>query len=88
MVISLLQKIRLFYLLHAGDIPGCEGSDDGSRLISFSFSSCLFSVGVKDTFSCLGGSTSSSFSEVLMLEGDIPAKEIKGKVRSTIQKEV
>ena len=48
----------------------------------------MFSEGVKDTFSCLGGSTSSSFSEVLMLEGDIPAKEIKGKVRSTIQKEV
>lgn len=77
-------QIVLFYLLRAGDIPGCEGSGDGSRLISFSLSLCLLSVGVKDTSSCLGGSTSSSFSEVVTLEGDIPAKEIKGK-RSTVQ---
>lgn len=78
----------LFHLLHAGDIPSCEESGDGNKLISFSLSLFLFSVGVKDMFSCLGGSTSSSFSELVILEGDIPAKENKGKVKSSRENKV
>ena len=83
MVISMLEQIQnlLLYLLPAGDTPTCEESGDGNRLISFSLSLFLFSVGVKDMFSCLGSSTSSSFPEWVILEADVPSKENKGKMK-------
>lgn len=85
MVISMLEQIQnlLLYLLPAGDTPRYEESGDGNRLISFSLSLFLFSVGVKDTFSCLGGSTSSAFSELVILEADVPSKENKEKAKIT-----
>lgn len=85
MVISMLEQIQnlLLYLLPVGDTPRCEESGDGNRLISFSLSLFLFSVGVKDMFSCFCGSTSSSFSELVTLEADVPSKENKGKMKIT-----
>jgi len=82
MVLSILKQIQnlLLYLLPAGGTPRCEESGDGNRLISFSLSLFLFSVGVKDMFSCLGGSTSSSFSDLAISEADTPSKENKGKI--------
>lgn len=32
-------------------------------------------------FSCLGGSTSSSFSELVILQADVPSKEKKRKMK-------
>lgn len=89
MVIPVSKQISpLLHLPRAGDIPSCEESGDGNKLISFSLSLFLLSVGVKDMFSCLGGSTSSSFSELAVPEGDIPAKENKGQVKSSRENEV
>lgn len=70
-------------LLPASGTPGREESVDGNRLISFSLSIFLFSVGIKDLFSGLGGSTSSSFPESAILEADVPSKKNKGKMKIT-----
>lgn len=88
MVIPVSKQISLLlHLPRAGDTPSCEESGDGNKLISFSLSLFLLSVGVKDMFSCLGGSISSSFSELVVPEGDIPAKENR-QVKSSMENKV
>lgn len=70
------------YSLPAGATPGREESGDGSRLSSLSPSLFLFSMGVKEMFSCLAGSASCSFAALVAFEADVPSKESKGKVKS------
>lgn len=69
----------VLYLLPAETAPRCEESGHGIRLMAFSFSLILPSVGGIDMI-CLGGS-GSSFSRLGMLEADVPAKQSKGKIK-------
>lgn len=63
----------VLYLLPAGAAPRCEESGDGNKLISFSLSLLLPSVGGTDMI-CLGGS-GSSFLGLVTSEADVPSKQ-------------
>lgn len=76
----------VLYLLPAETAPRCEESGNGIKLRAFSFSLLLPSVGGTDMI-CLGGS-GSSFSRLVMLEADVPAKHSKGKIRTTRENRV
>lgn len=69
----------VLYLLPAGTAPRCEESGKGNKLMAFSLSLTLPSVGGTDMI-CLGGSDS-SFSGLVTLEADVPSKQSKGKKR-------
>lgn len=71
----------VLYLLPAGTAPRCEESGDGNKLMAFSFSLLLPSVGGTDMI-CLDGSGSSP-SGLVMLEADVPSKQSKEKIRTT-----